>query len=244
MNAGSGTPYSNPTTGDQLGRIDIAVAPSNPQVIYAQVQSIAANTGGCGGVAGCQLGVWQTNNGGTSWTYMQGSQGPALDNDACGFDYAQNWYDQGLAVDPNNADRVFIDTYDVWFATRTGGTMTDLTCGYDGPGPHVVHVDQHALAFVPGSSSILLVGSDGGAFSTSNADIAGSGTPTFVNMDTGLNTIEFYSGDISAYFQSWPNPSAAERRRLQRLPGRTRAMADDGRGRWVLRPHRPRRNGL
>ena len=42
MNAGSGTPYSNPTTGDQLGRIDIAVAPSNPQVIYAQVQSIAA----------------------------------------------------------------------------------------------------------------------------------------------------------------------------------------------------------
>ena len=44
MNAGSGTPYSNPTTGDQLGRIDIAVAPSNPQVIYAQVQSIAPNT--------------------------------------------------------------------------------------------------------------------------------------------------------------------------------------------------------
>ena len=76
MNAGSGTPYSNPTTGDQLGRIDIAVAPSNPNVIYAQVQSIAANTGGCGGAAGCQLGVWQTNNGGTSWTYMAGSQGP------------------------------------------------------------------------------------------------------------------------------------------------------------------------
>ena len=76
MNAGSGTPFSNPTTGDQLGRIDIAVAPSNPQVIYAQVQSIAPNTGGCGGAAGCQLGVWQTNNGGTSWTYMAGLAGP------------------------------------------------------------------------------------------------------------------------------------------------------------------------
>ena len=200
MNAGSGTPFANPTTGDQLGRIDIAVAPSNPQVIYAQVQSIAPNTGGCGGAAGCQLGIWQTNNGGTSWTYMAGSQGPALDNDACGFDYPQNWYDQGLAVDPNNADRLFIDTYDVWFATRTGNTLTDLTCGYNGTSGHVVHVDQHALAFVPGSSSILLIGSDGGAFSTSNADIAGTGTPTFVNMDNGLNTIEFYSGDISGYF--------------------------------------------
>ena len=180
MNAGSGTKYSNPTTGDQLGRIDIAVAPNNPQVIYAQVQSIAPNGGDCGNAPGCQLGVWQTSNGGTSWTYMQGSQGPLLGG--CGFDYAQNWYDQGLAVDPNDADRVFVDTYDVWFATRTGSTFTDLTCGYNGTSGHVVHVDQHALAFVPGSSSILLIGSDGGSFSTSNADIAGSGTPTFVNM--------------------------------------------------------------
>ena len=62
---------------------------------------------------------------------------------------------------------------------------------------------------MPGSSSILLIGSDGGAFSTSNADIAGTGTPTFVNMDNGLNTIEFYSGDISGYFATSPNPSAA-----------------------------------
>ena len=53
---------SNATTGDQLGRIDIAVAPSNPNDIYAQVQSIAPNSGGgCGNAAGCQLGVWATN---------------------------------------------------------------------------------------------------------------------------------------------------------------------------------------
>ena len=32
MNAGSGVAYANPTTGDQLGRIDIAVAPSDPNV--------------------------------------------------------------------------------------------------------------------------------------------------------------------------------------------------------------------
>jgi hypothetical protein len=208
MNAGSGVMYANSTTGDQLGRIDVAVAPSNPNVIYAQVQSIAGNTGGnCGGGPGCQLGVWASTNGGTSWSFMAGSQGPSLGG--CGFDYPQNWYDQGLAVDPNNPDRLFVDTYDVWFATRTGSSFTDLTCGYNGTSGHVVHVDQHALAFVNGSSSILLIGSDGGAFSTSNADIAGTGTPTFVNMDTGLNTIEFYSGDISGNFADSPNPSAA-----------------------------------
>ena len=166
MNAGSGVDYSGASTGDQLGRVDIAVAPSDPNVIYAQVQAIAGIPGGCGGGPGCQLGIWQTNDGGATWNYMQGSQGQALDNDACGFDYPQNWYDQGLAVDPNNPDNLLVDTYDVWRATRTGTTLTDLTCGYNGAGPHPVHVDQHALAYVPGSSDILLVGSDGGAFAT------------------------------------------------------------------------------
>ena len=65
MNAGSGVPCNYPITGgtatfcggsspvnggaNNLGRIDIAVAPSNPSVIYAQVGSIDWNTSsGCG----------------------------------------------------------------------------------------------------------------------------------------------------------------------------------------------------
>ena len=208
MNAGSGVMYASPTTGDQLGRIDIAVAPSNPNVIYAQVQSIAGNTAGnCGGAPGCQLGAWASTNGGTSWSFMAGSQGPSLGD--CGFDYPQNWYDQGLAVDPNNPDRLFVDTYDVWFATRTGTTWNDITCGYSNGGPLPVHVDQHALAFLPGSSSILLIGNDGGAHGTTNADVTNSNTdPTWFNMDTGLNTIEFYSGDVSGDFANSASPQA------------------------------------
>src|SRR6266568_6113033 len=68
MNAGSGIPYAvaspspTPPVGNQLGRIDIAVAPSNPNYIYVQVQSIAFNpNSGCGGntgTHGCQIGVW------------------------------------------------------------------------------------------------------------------------------------------------------------------------------------------
>src|SRR6266513_572684 len=128
MNAGTGSPCDYPITGgtgtcdsstDQLGRIDIAVAPSNPNYIYAQAQSIVWNSnGGCGSTNGCQLGAWASTDGGTSWAYMEGSQGGSLSD--CGFDYPQNWYDQGIAVDPNNPDRVFFDTFDVWFATRTG----------------------------------------------------------------------------------------------------------------------------
>src|SRR6185369_4405378 len=97
--------------------------------------------------------------------------------------------------------------------SRTGTSFYNTTCGYNGSAVanHVVHVDHHALAFVPGSSSILLEGSDGGVFSTSNAQAAADATlrPTWVNMDTGLSTIEFYSGDISGNFATSSAPSAA-----------------------------------
>lgn len=213
MNATTGSPFVNTTTGNQLGRIDIGVAPGNANVLYAQGQSIAGNSNsGCGNGPGCQLGAWASTDGGGTWSYMEGSQGGSLRNCNNGQgDYPQNWYDQGVAVDPNNPDRVFFDTFDVWFATRTGTVWNDTTCGYSytgSAGP--VHVDQHALAFLPGSSSILLIGNDGGAHGTTNADIADQTTdPTWFNMDTGLNTIEFYSGDISGNFANAASPQAS-----------------------------------
>ena len=116
---------------------------------------------------------------------MEGSQGGSLRNCSNGQgDYPQNWYDQGIAVDPNNPDRVFFDTFEVWFATRTGTVWNDITCGYSGASPHPVHVDQHALAFVPGSSSILTSGHDGALNGTTNADVVNQTTdPTWFHMD-------------------------------------------------------------
>ena len=220
-NIGSGNNFVNATTGNQAGRIEIAVAPSDPNYIYAQVQAIktSGQGSGCGGAAGCQLGVWVTTNAGTSWTFMTGSAGASLaecagsgaGSAAAGSgDYPQNWYDQALAVDPNNPDRIFVSTFDVWFATRTGTTFYDVTCGYSNVSPKPVHVDQHALAFVPGSSSMLLLGNDGGVHGTTNANAAVPATtrPTWFNMDGGFNTIEFYSGDISGFFATSANPSA------------------------------------
>src|SRR5438270_6556426 len=110
MNAGTGTPCDYPiqfgtgtcdSSTNQLGRIDIAVAPSNPDYIYAQAQSIVWNSnGGCGSTNACQLGAWGTTDGGTNWPYMEGSRGGSLGG--CGCDYPQNWYDRGVAVDRND----------------------------------------------------------------------------------------------------------------------------------------------
>jgi hypothetical protein len=221
MNAGGGTPYGGLGVGNQLGRIDIGVAPTNPNVIYAQVGSIAANNNsGCGNTAGCQLGAWVSTNGGSTWSFMAGSAGGSLracassgsaSGTAGSGDYSQNWYDQAVTVDPNNADRVFFSTFDVWLANRTGTQWYDVTCGYSGPTPKPVHVDQHASAFVPGSSAILLLGNDGGAHGTTTANLAAndSARPTWFNMDGGYSTIEYYGGDITANFATAATPSAA-----------------------------------
>jgi len=88
--------------------------------------------------------------------------GASLENcTASSGDYAQNWYDQGIAVDPNIPDRAFFDTFEIWLWANPSPLWVDTTCGY-GQKNNGVHVDQHALAFVPGSSTTLLAGNDGG----------------------------------------------------------------------------------
>jgi hypothetical protein len=183
---GGGTPYPTNT----LGRIDIAIAASNHDYIYAQVASIPTRG---------QLGVWRTTNGGTTWQQRSTVAGLT----GCYGDFGQNWYDQGLAVDPNNPEVVFMSTVDLWRSTNGGTTFVDLTCGY--AGGTVVHVDHHAIAFAPGSSTTLLAGSDGGAYVTTNAT---AGTPTFSRLNDSLSTIEFYSGDITDNFANSSSPGA------------------------------------
>lgn len=185
---GGGTPYPTNT----LGRIDIAMAPSDPDIIYAQVASIPSRG---------QLGVWRTLDGGTTWTQRSNVSGLT----GCFGDWPQNWYDQGLAIDPNDPDVVFMSTVDLFRSTNGGSSFVNLTCGYAG-GSDDVHVDHHALAFVDGTSTDLLVGTDGGMYLTENADSASATGVAFSQLNDSLNTIEFYSGDITADFANSSSP--------------------------------------
>src|SRR5205085_7315156 len=127
--------YGGSGVGNQVGRIDIAVAPSNSNYIYAQLQSITPQSS-CGSAQGCQLGAYRTTDGGATWTQIPGSPGASLKNCSAGAgDYSQNWYDQGIAVDPANPNRAFFDTFEIWFWDGTNSVTqmlpwNDLTCGY------------------------------------------------------------------------------------------------------------------
>jgi len=213
---------------NKLGRIEMAIAPSDPQVLYAEVQAVdpqencgALQALGAGTARGCFLGLWRTSNGGTSWTKVADHStmdflGGTVTAGPCGEDTPQMWYDMGLAVDPNNPDAFFLDAIDIWKSNDGGQTLTDISCGYySGLNPigAPVHVDNHVLAYQPGSSTNLLAGSDGGIYVSNNAANAPQGTavgvnnpPTFKDVNLTMSTIEFYGGDISANFATAANP--------------------------------------
>lgn len=179
---GGGTPYPTNT----IGRVEIAMAPSNPNVIYAQVADIP-NAGG-------HLGVWRTDNGGATWVQASGPSGPG----GCDGPGNQSWYNQILAVDPNNSSTVWMGTIDQFRSTNAGATFSNASCGYSGGTD--LHVDQHALAYVGGTSNQLLIGSDGGIYYSPNANAADINSVTFTQLNNTVSTIEFYSGDITNNF--------------------------------------------
>ena len=73
--------------GGDLGRIALAIAPSNPDIMYAMVEATE------------NAGVYRSENRGASWTKVNS------------FSTAGNYY-QEIFVDPKHADRVFfMDTY-------------------------------------------------------------------------------------------------------------------------------------
>ncbi|HVJ61218.1 MAG TPA: hypothetical protein VM555_00705 [Tahibacter sp.] len=190
LNNGWPATTGNGTPSTSMGRIELAVAPTNNQILYAMAADVTTR-----GV----LGVWKTTNGGTSWTQTSTSTGFT----GCDDPGTQMWYDAGLTVSPTNPDVVFASTVDLFRSTNGGTTFTNVTCGYAGG---TTHVDHHARAFVGNDQDKMLIGSDGGAYYTANAQAA---TPTLTPINDSLTTIEFYSGDITANFATSANPGAS-----------------------------------
>jgi hypothetical protein len=179
---GDGTP-NNPSL---VGRIDIAMAPSDPDVIYAMAASTNLGNG--------LLAIYRTDDGGATWI-----EGTDFDDGS-----TQNWYDQNVIVDPTNPLVIFVDMIDIFRSTDGGASLTNITQGY--AGGDVVHVDHHGLAYLDNDPDRLLASSDGGVYYTAVATDPGLDYNDFVRLNETLNTIEFYSGDITADFNTSDNP--------------------------------------
>jgi hypothetical protein len=175
---GSGSGVAIATIGDPnlnpLGRIDLAIAPTNPSVIYAQVARPNRTTPDI-------LGVWRSDDGGANW--VQATVGNVTSAGT------QSWYNAGMTVSPVDANTVWLSAFNTFRSTTGGGAF-----GVVGSGPHV---DHHARAFVAGDPTKILIGTDGGVYYSANATAV---TPSWISLNATLNTIEFYSGGLTANF--------------------------------------------
>jgi hypothetical protein len=177
----NGTPNTN------IGRISLEISPSNPDVMYAQV--------GIATTASNIFGIYRTTDGGATWT--QRAQNAAFTG--CANASVQSWYNAGLLVHPTNPDIVFASAVDAFRSTDGGATWSNIVCGYGGGVTGGFHVDHHARAFVANDPNRLLLGSDGGVHFTENPYVT-TGRPTFVQLNSTFNSIEFYGGDLTANF--------------------------------------------
>lgn len=184
-----GTGEGSPFPSNDLGRIDLTIAPSDNDVLYAQVADINSRS---------VKGVWKTTDGGLNWNQVANNS----DFIGCDDSGSQAWYDMGMSVSPTDTDEVFLSAVDLFKSANGGDSFTNSTCGYAG-GPNsgdFVHVDHHARTYVAGDPTQLLVGSDGGVYYTANADASNPRDIIYTQLNNSINTIEFYSGDISADF--------------------------------------------
>jgi PKD repeat protein len=159
-------------------RIEIAVAPSNANVVYLAIEN------------GSQVNdILSTANAGTTWTAK------ALPVDADGgispdFTRGQAWYDLSIGVDPNNDQVLFIGGIDIFKSTNGATSWSQISHWYGGFGFQDVHADQHDVFFSPGSSSKAFFTNDGGIYYTDNAT---STMPTLIAKEEGYNTTQFYA---------------------------------------------------
>lgn len=167
------------------GRIEIAVAPSNPNTVYAGIQDSSSAD------FGSLLGFFKTTDGGQNWTRLANT--PDYCTDQC-------WYDHVVRVHPNNANVVYAggaasaaNNQAIYLARSTdgGATWTSIVTGSNGVTPHV---DQHAFAFgfTATTAVRLYIGNDGGVWS---ADVTNPTAPlNWTNLNATLALTQFYPG--------------------------------------------------
>ena len=126
------------------GRIGLAIANSNPSVLYAIYADEVGNFAG----------VYKTTNGGDSWVRTN-------DGALSGSYATYGWWFGNIRVDPVNADRVFVVGFNTYRSTNGGASWAQIGAN--------MHVDHHALEWVAnGTGQTMYDGNDGGLYISSN----------------------------------------------------------------------------
>lgn len=161
----------------EMGRLELALAPSAPATVYAGIMNAADRS---------LLAFVKTTDAGRTWTQLTATPNYCA---------PQCHYNHVIAVHPSNADVVYAGGAwgggaSVLFRSLDGGgTWQEISRGAN---LEFLHADSHSLAFTP-EGSRLYAGNDGGVWSTTDT----SGNPIrWHNLNATLAIAQFYSLSI------------------------------------------------
>lgn len=150
-------------------RIELAVSPARPGSVWAIVGD-ATNS------RTSHIGRWDEAT--SSWTALNVAS--TYTGDPRGDMGAQSWYNMAIAVDPTDADVLYVSGVRP-FRSRDGGATFQ-------PIARNVHTDWHALVLDPRDPRTVWAGCDGGVF------VSTDGGTTWRSRNTNLSVSQFYQG--------------------------------------------------
>jgi photosystem II stability/assembly factor-like uncharacterized protein len=129
----------------RTGRIGLAVFPKDPRILYAVVESDSGGAGaGISDNYSKSGGMFRSDDRGDTWKRVSPIN-------------FRPFYFSRVAVDPENADRVYLPGWDLAISDDGGKTLR-------GSGSPKVHVDFHAIVVNPVDPNQILIGNDGGLY--------------------------------------------------------------------------------
>ncbi|GAC1584975.1 MAG: hypothetical protein NVS3B19_01810 [Ginsengibacter sp.] len=118
----------------ELGRIGIAIAPSEPSRVYAMVEAT-------------KNGLYKSDDGGIKWSLV---------NSDPNFVTTRSFYFQGIRVDSKNENRLY-SLYQPIAVSEDAGRSFKIIAPLDS-----LHADHHAIWIHPENPSFIIEGGDGG----------------------------------------------------------------------------------
>jgi hypothetical protein len=223
VDAGGGGAWVDVFSEVNQGRTALAIAPSNQNVIYALAACTSCPAGTnpnfpTANYTDGMLGVFRSTSSGNagSWTTQARNNSATLQDTLllsnpvngaltqCGIGTSQflnqGWYDNVIAVDPSDENKVWAGGVDL-FRSDNGGVNWAVSSywWFQGNGtppnngdPQFVHADNHVIAFHPNyngtTNQTMFAGNDGGIFKTDNANTGNVGYSNGATVGGGTIT--------------------------------------------------------
>lgn len=237
LDAGGDGEWKQVFTAEFMARTSLAIAPSRQDVIYALAASSEPGTcpspPGPRPIGACfrdgMLAVFRSTTNGEegSWEPRarnsdENAQGPSLLSnpllyfaDVCSGGQksfsSQGWYDNVIAVDPTDSERVWAGGIDLFRSEDGGATWSAASYWFSPTARSYVHADQHFIVFHPAydgaANRTMYVTNDGGVYRTRNAlaNVAGGARGPcsannsgmqFEGLNNGYGVTQFYHGGV------------------------------------------------